>query len=156
MQEENDKKLKELEEKVAELENNWKRALADYRNLQKRTEEEKESLVEFISTMLFKRILPTLDNMEMLEKHIKDEGLRMINKEFKQILNEEGVVEIDTLGKPFDPETMDAIEMVADNNTNGESKNVVIEVLNKGYMLRNKLLRPARVKVGTAQKEETI
>jgi molecular chaperone GrpE len=139
--EQNDK-IKELEEKVAELENSWKRALADYRNLQKRTEEEKESLVMFISSMFFKRVLPVLDNLELLEKHVNDEGLKMITKEFRQILNEEGVTVIDVLDKDFEADSMEAIETV------DGPKNKVVEVINKGYMLKNKLLRPARVKVG--------
>jgi molecular chaperone GrpE len=147
MQEEQDKKIEELENKVAELENNWKRALADYRNLQKRTEEEKESLVSFISGMFFKRILPVLDNLEMLEKHIDDQGLKLITKDFRQILVEEGVTEIDAAGKDFDAETMEAIETVA-----GE-KNKIMEIISKGYMLKNKLLRPVRVKVGSEERK---
>src|SRR3989344_4162513 len=127
---EKDKKIEELENTVAELENNWKRALADYRNLQKRTEEEKESLVSFISGMFFKTVLPVLDNLEMLEKHVDDQGLKLITKDFRQILAEEGVTEIDAVGKDFDAETMEAIETVP-----GE-KNMVMEVLNKGYMLK--------------------
>jgi molecular chaperone GrpE len=153
MQEEQDKKIEELQNtiaelqnKVAELDNSWKRALADYRNLQKRTEEEKESLVSFISGMLLKRVLPVLDNLEMLEKHVDDQGLKLITKDFRQVLTEEGVTEIEAAGKDYDAETMEAIEMVP-----GE-KNKIVEVLNKGYMLKNKLLRPARVKVGSEER----
>ncbi len=145
--EEKDKKIEELENTVVELDNSWKRALADYRNLQKRTEEEKESLVSFVSGMFFKRILPVLDNLEMLEKHVDDQGLKLITKDFKQILSEEGITEIDVVGKDFDAETMEAIEIVP-----GE-KNKIMEIINKGYMLRNKLLRPARVKVGSEERK---
>ena len=145
--EEKDKKIEELENTVAELDNNWKRALADYRNLQKRTEEEKESLVTFISGMFFKRILPVLDNLEMLEKHVDDQGLKLITKDFKQVLSEEGITEIDVVGKDFDAETMEAIETVP-----GE-KNKIMEIISKGYMLKDKLLRPARVKVGSEERK---
>src|SRR3989344_8033444 len=144
---EKDKKIEELENTVAELDNNWKRALADYRNLQKRTEEEKESLVTFISGMFFKRILPVLDNLEMLEKHVDDQGLKLITKDFKQVLSEEGITEIDVVGKDFDAETMEAIETVP-----GE-KNKIMEIISKGYMLKDKLLRPARVKVGSEERK---
>ncbi len=147
MKEEKDKKIIELEEKIAELENNWKRALADYRNLQKRTEEEKESLVSFISSIIFKRILPVLDNLELVQKHINDTGLDMITKEFRQILADEGVTEMEALGKEFDAQTMDAVETVE-----GEPDRV-IEVINKGYLLKNKLLRPPRVKVGSQERK---
>ncbi len=140
-------KFSDCEGKAAEYENNWKRALADYRNLQKRTEEEKESIVYYVNSLLFKRIVPVLDNLEMLQKHLDDVGLKMIVKEFKQILAEEGVSEIPVQDQDFDPQTMEAIETV------DGPENKVVEVLAKGYMLKNKLLRPARVKVGK-QKED--
>lgn len=146
-------KVVELESKIGELDNSWKRALADYRNLQKRTEEEKESLVNFISGMFFKRILPVLDNLEMLEKHVDDQGLKLITKDFKQILSEEGVLEIDAVGKDFDAELMEAIEMVQGGDAQSDKRLKVIEVLNKGYMLKNKLLRPSRVKVGSEERK---
>jgi molecular chaperone GrpE len=149
MSKEQEEKLKQLEEKAAELENNWKRALADYRNLQKRTAEEKLEFVEFTSQVWTRKLLSILDNLEILEKHSpEDVGLKLIVKDFKRVLEEEGVREIEVLGKDFDAQTMEAIEMVE-----GEF-NKVIEVLNKGYMVSNKLVRPARVKVGSTKKEE--
>lgn len=137
----------ELKERISELENNWKRALADYRNLQRRTEEEKESLASFISGSIFKRILPILDNLELLEKHVDDIGLKMIVNEFRQVLTEEGITEVKAVNSDFDPQTMEAIELVEG------PENKVIEVLNRGYFLKNKLLRPARVKVGKSKEE---
>ncbi len=129
-------------EKIAELENNWKRALADYQNLQKRVGEEREEIVRFANSMLILRILPILDNLYLMQKHNDDEGLRMTISEFERILVEEGVEEIDSEGKEFDAEKMDALEMVE-----GE-ENKVMEVVQKGYMYKNKVLRPTRVKVG--------
>lgn len=147
MNEEKDIKIKELEERIEELENNWKRALADYRNLVKRTEEERIDFVNYTNAAVLKRFIPILDNLELLEKHIDDIGLKMIAKEFKQILNEEGLVEVLPLGMDFDSSTMEAIESIP-----GE-KNKVVEILNKGYLLKDKLVRPARVKVGNGEKE---
>lgn len=135
-------KIKELEQMVSELGNNWKRALADYKNLEKRNSEEREAFVNYSNTHLLLRVLPFLDNLEMLETHLDDVGLKLIVKDFRQTLREEGVVEIDVLNTDFDASTMEAIEMV-------EGKpNKVKEVITKGYMLKDKLLRPARVKVG--------
>jgi len=144
MQEENidQIKIKELEERIAELENNWKRALADYKNLERRTAEEKESFINFSNETLVRSLLPIVDHMEMLLNHTKDEGLGMIVKDFNKVLETEGVTEIETLNKDFDSDTMDAIEMI-----DGE-KNKVLEILSKGYLFKDKLLRPARVKVG--------
>ena len=141
-------KLKELEQKLSEMENNWKRALADYKNLEKRIVEERVDFVSYSTSLLISRLLNVLDNLENLEKHNGDMGFKLTLKEFRQILNEEGLLEIDTLGKDFDSNTMEAIETVE-----GEERKAV-EVVLKGYMLKNKLLRPAKVKVGQKHKEE--
>ena len=141
-------KLKELEQKLSEMENNWKRALADYKNLEKRIVEERVDFVSYSTSLLISRLLNVLDNLENLEKHNGDMGFKLTLKEFRQILNEEGLLEIDTLGKDFDSNTMEAIETVE-----GEERKAV-EVVLKGYMLKNKLLRPAKVKEGQKQKEE--
>ena len=75
-------KIKDLEVKIVELENNWKRALADYQNLQKRTAEEKLSFVSFANSNVIRKLLPILDNLEMVQKHINDEGISMINPDY--------------------------------------------------------------------------
>lgn len=134
-----------------ELENNWKRALADYKNLEKRVSEEKADFAQYANSVLLLRILPILDNLEMMQKHSEDEGLKMIIKEFKRVLDEESVEEINAEGQKFDPEKMDAIEKV-ESNEKMEGK--AVEVTQKGYMLKNKVLRPAIVKVGRG-KEKT-
>lgn len=160
MQKDLEKKLKEVEENLAviqqennelnakctDLENNWKRALADYRNLQKRVEEEKMDFVQYATSTLVRKLLGVLDNLEMLNRHTNDVSLQMIIKELRQVLIEEGLVEIETEDQQYDLHTMEAIEMVE-----GE-RNQVIEVLQKGYFLKDKLLRPARVKVGNGEK----
>ena len=135
--------VEQLKSKVSDLENSWKRALADYQNLQKRYIEERQDLVAYANSTLILKILFVLDNLEMVSKHSDDQGLKLTIKSFKSILEEEGVSSINVKDKEFDPTTMDAIEVVE-----GE-ENKVIEVLQPGYMLKNKVLRPARVKVGS-------
>jgi len=137
-----DTKIKELEAKVNELENNWKRALADYINFKNRVEEERVGIVSFANSVLISRFLIILDNLELLDKHIDDEGLKCILKDFRQILVDENVREMEALGKEFDSSKMEAIETVE-----GE-KNKVVEVTQKGYYMQDKLLRPTRVKIG--------
>ena len=136
-----------LEERIAELENNWKRALADYKNLEKRVAEERDSLKDFANLVFVSRLLPVLDNLQMVEAHVSDDGLKYTVKEFKQILEDEGIKEINPKGEDFDATTMEAIETVE-----GEDGKVV-EVLRNGYMLKNKSVRPARVKVGKKLQE---
>ena len=130
------------------MENNWKRALADYKNLEKRNVEERVEFVSYSNALLISKLLSVLDNLELLEKHNADIGLKLTLKDFRQILNEEGLLEIDAAGKDFDSNVMEAIETV-----DGEEGRAV-EIVSKGYMLKNKLLRPAKVKVGQKHKEE--
>lgn len=131
-----------LQDKVVELENNWKRALADYRNLQTRMRDERDDLVKYANHILILKLLFIFDNLELLQQHLDDQGLQMITKAFKEILNEEGLEEITVVEKHFDETVMDAIDTVE-----GEDGKVM-EVIQKGYKLKNKILRPAKVRVG--------
>ncbi|OGC50533.1 nucleotide exchange factor GrpE [candidate division WWE3 bacterium RIFCSPHIGHO2_01_FULL_40_23] len=140
----NDQKQNEKDLKVKELEESWKRALADYKNLERRFNEEKEAVVAFSNFILLERLIPVLDNLENLCEHLSDQGLALITKQLSDIIKDEGAEEIEALGKDFDPSSMEASEIVE-----GED-NKVIEVVLKGYKIRDKVIRPARVKVGKA------
>ncbi len=131
-----------LKAQITELENNWKRALADYKNLVERTNKEKKEFYEFANTNVLQSFLPVYDSFEMLSKYSQDQGLILTVKQFKQVFSEEGVKEIEVLGKEYNEQEMEAVEMVE-----GE-KNIVIEEISKGFIFKGKLLRPARVKVG--------
>ena len=108
--------------------------------------EEKMAIIKYANATFLLRILPILDNLNLMLKHNEDAGLKMTVKEFEKIMLEEGLEEIFVFGVKFDPETMDAVEMVAGK------PGQVVEVIQKGYMYKSKILRPARVKVG--QKKE--
>jgi len=136
------KKKINWQEKINDLENKWKRALADYANLEKRVDNEKQSFVKYSSLKLLEKLLPILDDLEAAEKHLKDKGLILAVNKLREILKIEGVEEIKTQGEKFQPELMEAIEIVEG------PKNRVIEVVNKGYLLDDKILRVAKVKVG--------
>lgn len=118
------------------------RALADYHNFEKRVRNEEEQLVRNATKRIIMKLLPVLDNIEKAEVFIKDQGLQAIKKQIQQILEEEGLRELDLVGKEFNPEVAEAIDAVA-----GEKDNLVIEVLRKGYELNGKAVRPAQVKV---------
>lgn len=139
---EKDKKIRELENKVKELENNWKRALADYQNLQKQAAVDRDNYVKYGLQGILLKFLDVLDHLEEAEKHIKDEGLDLIIKFFKDVFKSEGVEEMDRIDKVFDPKLEECVE-----RRNGEKDNTVIEILRKGYLLRDKILRPAKVVV---------
>lgn len=136
-------KITKLEEEIVELNNKWKRALADYQNLEKRAAQEKTEFAKFASAALLDKLLPILDSLEKCQAHFKDKGLDLTLDQFKKTLKSEGLEEIKAAGEKFDPQLMDATEM------NKGKKNQVVEVVLKGYKLNNKVLRPAKVKVGT-------
>ena len=131
-----------LKNQLSEMELNWKRALADYKNLVDRSNKERKQFTEFANEVLIMKFLAVYDSLDMLGKYNSDQGLQLTIKQFGQVLKEEGLKEIEALGKDYDVNEMEAIEMVE-----GE-KDKVTEVLTKGFYLKEKLLRPARVKVG--------
>ena len=141
-QENYEKQIKELQDKVESLNNSWKRALADYSNLEKRTTEEKENFLTLVKIQIVESFLPFFDNLEKIQEHSKDEGLRLTLKDLQKVLKNIGVEEIEAEGKDFDHNFMEAIEVQP-----GE-KNKVLKVIQKGYLLNGFLLRPAKVAVG--------
>ena len=130
----------------------WKakylRALADYQNLEKRTQTEKQEIRVYAAEVVIARLLPTVDTLVKAVNHVKDAGLELALKELFSALSEMGLQKIEVVGKPFDPHQMECIEVVA-----GEENSVVEELL-PGYRLHNKILRIAQVKVG--KKKEAI
>ncbi len=137
--------IEALHKRIEELENNWKRALADYKNLERRTAEEKDEFAQFANMLLIQRLFPILDNLQLLEKHISDSGLKMIVKEFLTVLEENGISQMETDGKEYDSASMDCVDTVdCDDGCKGK----VVETTARGYKLKNKILRPAKVKVG--------
>ena len=125
-----------------ELENQLKRALADYQNLERRVSEERSLLSQLTSALVIEKILPVLDNLKSAQIHLKDEGLALVIKQFEDVLNSEGVEEIQAEGTQFDPNLHEAAEVVG-----GENDNVVVKVLANGYKINDRVIRPAKVVV---------
>lgn len=130
------------EKKYKELEHKYKRALADYQNLIKQTAKEKQEFVKYANEQFLYEILPVYDNLKMALMHSDKkndkwiEGVNYVVKQFKSILENAGVEEIETAGKKFDHNTMEAVE--------GRSETVKQEV-RPGYKLRGKVIAPAKV-----------
>jgi molecular chaperone GrpE len=129
-------------EELEKLENQLKRALADYQNLEKRISEEKSSWVKAANRDLMIRLLPVLDTLFLAQKHIEDEGLSLSIQKFMDVLREEGVERIETEGQDFDPNTMECVSV-----QDGE-ENKILEELRPGFILNGETLRPAQVIVG--------
>lgn len=136
------KKHEEKDQKFEELENQLKRVLADYQNLEKRQVAERSDWIRNANRNLILRLLPALDTLNLAKKHVEDEGLKLSIQQFQDALKAEGIERIETEGQNFDPKTMEAVEVQT-----GEEGKVLSEV-RAGYMLNGEVLRPAQVKVG--------
>ena len=142
------------DEKIKELEDNLLRSKAEFINYRKRLEDEQVKMLKYCNEDLIKDMLPILDNFERAisldDDNLNDDlskflsGFKMIYCSFVNVLKEKGVIEIDGNNKPFDPVYHDAIMTEL---REGIEKDMVLEVLQKGYILKGKVIRPAMVKI---------
>lgn len=124
--------------------------MADFDNYRKQIGRQMESKIEESKGQLFLKLLKVYDDCELALETIKNGqydstlvgGIRGIMTNFESLMKEEGLVEIETLGTPFDPNVHDAIGFVTNELA---PDNTIIEVVRKGYLLNNKVLRPSSV-----------
>jgi len=148
--------LAEAKKKAEEYLANWQRTQADFINYKRRNEQERLEFNKFANSSLYCSILPVLDDLERAliavpEEFAKDdwvEGVRLVERKFKTILEGQGVKPICALGMDFDPAFHEALRQEKGK------EGMVISEIQKGYMLHDKLLRPARVIVGKGSTEE--
>jgi len=151
----------ELEAKTKEVEKyreEWLRALAELDNLRKRTEKERSNYFKFANEQLIKEILPILDNLERAVNHgqsSKDikgllEGVELTLKMLKQLLEKFGVKPIIPEGQKFDPNFHEAVRV---EEREGVEEGSILEVYQKGYLLHDRLLRPALVSVAKGKSQ---
>lgn len=133
-----DEKAK-LEEKLNQI----KYLLADFDNYRKQLEKEKENLINFANEKLISDLLVILDDFERaLSQNPNDTGLELLYKKFLKILNDYGLQVVKSLGEKFDPMFHEVLEIQP-----SDKNDVVIEEIQKGYLLKSKVLRPAKVKI---------
>ncbi len=153
-------RLDECNKKCEEYLNNWKRATADLINYKKEEMERIEHLVKYANQEVIFKILPILDNIALAEKQLPEKlkkgeegtpqsiewtkGFLQIRKQIEEFLKKEGIEEIESVGKPFDPNIMEVIEEVEHKEM---QPNIVIEEVQRGYKLDEKILRPAKVRI---------
>jgi molecular chaperone GrpE len=152
-----------IEEKLAQLEaerdehlNDLKRVAADFENYRKRVARDQESLVARAHERLVKELLPVLDDLERAlaaaEEHQEaklEDGVRLVHEELKAALKREGLAEIQTNGR-FDPHVHEALLSQPSDAEEGS----VLEVVQKGYRLGDRVVRPARVVVAAPQEAD--
>ena len=141
-------------DKAAKLQQQFVRLQADFANYKKRTAAEKLQISEVVKMDVITNILPVIDNFERALQVPQDkvaddvksfiDGYEMIYKQLLGVLEKEGVTKIDAVGKPFDPNYHQAVMRVPSDEYDDD---VVVEVLQEGYLLGDKTLRPAMVKV---------
>lgn len=145
-----EKNIEELKQQCTEYLDGWKRAKADFLNYKKEEAERMQIMGELVKRKLLLRILPILDNLKRAEKEIPEtekqnqfyQGFLQIVSQWQDFLKSEGIEEIETIGKEFDPQVHEAV-----GETEGDAPATIQEEVEKGYTIHGKLLRPAKVKV---------
>ena len=140
-----------LKKEVEKLKNDYARAYADTENLKKRLNQEAEQTRKYRIQSFAMEILPTIDNLERaLAQEVPEDakgfydGIKIIYDQLINALKNEGVKEIEALDKEFDPNYHQALML---EKVEDKKPGIVLEVLQKGYLLKDRILRPAMVKV---------
>jgi len=141
----------------AELKDRHLRLAAEYDNFRRRSLKERQDLHNYANENVFKELLPIVDNLERAVTHARREeqrpdsenllqGIELTHRSLLQILARHGVVEIEAQGKPFDPQVHEAVRRVPSSE---HQPGTVVEVYQKGYKLKDRMLRPAMVAVAS-------
>jgi len=147
-----DPRLAQLEKQVEDGQQRLLRAQADFDNYRRRTVKEKEELAKYASSKLIGELIPVVDNFERAlaaaesggDKESLAKGVDMIFRQLMQVLEQEGLKAMDAVGQPFNPEFHQAIMQVESEE---HDEGIVVEEVQKGYVIKEKVLRPAMVKV---------
>ncbi|REK53329.1 MAG: nucleotide exchange factor GrpE [Thermobacillus sp.] len=147
-----DARIAELESQLEEYRQRLLRAQADFDNYRRRTQREKEEMAKYASMELITRLLPVLDNFERAIGASKGsgdfeslaKGVDMIHRQFLQLLEQEGLKPMETVGQPFNPEFHEAVMRVESDE---HEEGTILEELQRGYILKDRVIRPAMVKV---------
>jgi len=156
VEETSEDKIKKLEAELQEWKNSYTRKLAEFQNFTKRKENEVAEMRKYASEEIVVKLLDNIDNLERAVDASKEsqnfdslvEGVNMILNNLKHLLTEEGVEEIEAAGKEYDPYEHKA--MITENKEELDD-NVVVQVFQKGYKMKGKVVRPAMVTVNKKQ-----
>jgi molecular chaperone GrpE len=143
------KQLAEAQSQAAEYKDGWQRSVADFQNYRRRVETEKAETYQLAAGSIIKRYLPVLDDMERaMEARPADlawaDGVELICRKLQSILEAEGLKRIDAEGQKFDPNFHEAISQ---EPADGVERGTVLGVIRNGYMLGDRVIRPAIVRV---------
>ena len=152
-----ERELEEVRRSDAEHRNNWHRSAADFANYKRRTDEERSTLTQFSNAVLIGKLLGVLDDFDRALDNVPAdahdpwvEGVRLTERKLRNVLESEGVTQIEAVGQPFDPNLHEA---VAHEETADHRDNEVIGEVQRGYRLRDRVIRPSLVRVANNPKE---
>ncbi len=143
------KDLAEAESKVSEYKDSWLRSQAEFQNYRKRLDRDQEMMYNSMKGDIIKKVLPVLDDLERALQNRPAEnawanGIELVVRKFQNILESEGIQKIEALGTEFDPKFHEAI---SHEPADGAQSGHVIGVVQNGYMLGDRVIRPALVRV---------
>ena len=143
-------KIAALKQEKSTAENRLLRLQADFDNYRKRARQEKEEMISLANFVLIQKLLPVIDNLERASVALQagpagiGEGLEAIKKHFIEVLQQEGVALIESVGQPFDPRFHEA---VLREEGSDHPPDTVVEELQKGYIMHHRVLRASKVRV---------
>ncbi|MCX6743912.1 MAG: nucleotide exchange factor GrpE [Candidatus Parcubacteria bacterium] len=147
----NTEEIEKLQAQCEEYLNGWKRAKADYVNFKKEMEEKQKSFFNLANSALIMEILPVYDNLKKAilvapaeQSNGWIEGVKAIRKQFEDFLKQYGIEEIKTVGEKFNPEFHEA---VSKEKKEGVESDIIISEISSGYLMKGKVLAPAKVVV---------
>ena len=144
-------KVKNLKKELDEKKDQLLRTLADFQNYKKRVEKEMEDAIKYSREELISKFLDVQENLQRIDKP-DSKGLQMIMNQLKGIFEEEGIKEIEAVGKKFDHDLHHTLSIV---ETNEHDDGIVIEEIKKGYLVNDRILRPSLVMVAKNKKSKT-
>ncbi len=144
--------IEALKKSLSEMNDKYVRLYAEFENYKKFAARQKEDQLKYANESLLKDLLTVIDHLELALQHSSDDkvsdplakGVEMTLKELKTLMERYGLVSIDAIGKPFDPNIHHAMSQIEDDEVD---ENTVIEEFRKGYMLKERVLRPPLVGV---------
>jgi molecular chaperone GrpE len=149
--------LAEARGKAEEHLYNWQRSAADFSNYKRRTDDERAQMGQFSNAILVNKLLSVLDDFDRALENVPPEahdawieGVKLVERKLRGVLESEGVTQIEAVGQPFDPNLHEA---VAHEETTEHADNEVIGEVQRGYRLHDRVIRPSLVRVANNPKE---
>lgn len=153
-----ERELAETKSKSEEHLYNWQRSAADFSNYKRRTDDERATLTQFSNAVLIGKLLSVLDDLDRALENVPAEahdpwieGVKLVERKLRNVLESEGVTPIEAIGHPFDPNLHEA---VAHEETAEVPDNHVIGEVQRGYRLHDRVIRPSLVRVANNPKEQ--